>query len=185
MSGTTNDSIEFQNDSIHICSICLDPITNEKRCIAKYCMHQFCHDCLQQWLNNNNSCPLCKVQIQSVMYNLKSDFDYEERFVDYKSPANKTQDETPPYYEDDEYDNDRSASFDLTDISLMEVVSYGITEDFDIITFNNSSCEDGSESGNNTVTEYPETNSDQSVQSKSTVSDKDSSGSIRDFDFDF
>lgn len=77
-----DDSIAFIDDNSAInCAICLDSIAAENRCVAIDCMHQFCDDCLQQWLNRTSACPLCNKNIKSVMYNIKSDIDYEQRFV--------------------------------------------------------------------------------------------------------
>lgn len=83
-----HSTTEFNvNDAMQhaiICAICLDSIAAEKRCVAIDCMHQFCDDCLQQWLNSKNSsvCPLCNGTIKLILYSIKSDIDYKQRFPD-------------------------------------------------------------------------------------------------------
>jgi hypothetical protein len=39
------------------CPICFDNIKNT---ITTKCNHTFCNSCLQIWLKNNDSCPLCR-----------------------------------------------------------------------------------------------------------------------------
>lgn len=43
------------------CSICLESInTNTTYTI---CNHKFHHSCLSTWIQNNNTCPLCRTQL--------------------------------------------------------------------------------------------------------------------------
>lgn len=176
-----DDSTEL-NDSAQICSICLDTITIEKRCVAKDCMHQFCHGCLQQWLNVRSLCPLCKVAIESVMYNIKTDTDYEEQFIDHDG-YNSSDNDTPPY-DDDEYDDDieidnssAASSYDMDDFNFIEVVNNGVTEySVQIQTLNNVSSEDGGESGSDDIIELSDSDTEYSSRS---------SASIRSSDIDF
>jgi len=39
------------------CSICMNPIKNKYK---TKCNHNFCGVCLGQWLEKNDSCPLCR-----------------------------------------------------------------------------------------------------------------------------
>ena len=40
------------------CSICLSDIFENK--IILICDHEFHFNCLNEWINRNNSCPLCR-----------------------------------------------------------------------------------------------------------------------------
>ena len=44
------------------CSICLNPL-HRKRLLP--CMHQFHPQCINQWIEINNSCPLCREPIDT------------------------------------------------------------------------------------------------------------------------
>jgi hypothetical protein len=39
------------------CPICLDPPTD---LVALHCGHAVCYPCLRRWLNEDESCPLCR-----------------------------------------------------------------------------------------------------------------------------
>lgn len=56
----------------HFCSICQTNIKkNQIKRLA--CNHAFCKTCLNEWRNNNNSCPNCRNTIQKPHhYNLRS-----------------------------------------------------------------------------------------------------------------
>lgn len=71
------------NNSVHFCAICMNSIDADERCVAIDCMHQLCHNCLEQWLNTKSSCPSCDKIITSVIYNIKSDIDYEQQIVEH------------------------------------------------------------------------------------------------------
>lgn len=40
------------------CPICLDPVSNYRGILD--CNHEYCKECISEWTNNDNSCPLCK-----------------------------------------------------------------------------------------------------------------------------
>ena len=42
---------------IEDCSICLREITDP---ISGLCSHRFCRECICPWLENHNTCPLCR-----------------------------------------------------------------------------------------------------------------------------
>lgn len=51
------------NESIKddVCVICLLQLCEENNTVVELnCVHQFHSDCIQQWLNHKNECPLCK-----------------------------------------------------------------------------------------------------------------------------
>tara|TARA_Y100001970_G_scaffold270830_1_gene365254 strand:- start:1039 stop:1416 length:378 start_codon:yes stop_codon:yes gene_type:complete len=53
------------------CSICMNTIKDK---FQTKCEHNFCKSCLRQWLEKNNSCPLCrKVLIDNSNKNLTID----------------------------------------------------------------------------------------------------------------
>jgi len=44
------------------CSICLSEYEpNEKLKILPHCLHRFHSDCIDQWLQSNGTCPICRV----------------------------------------------------------------------------------------------------------------------------
>ena len=51
--------IEDKNDKLITCPICVSDHTNY--CITK-CNHEFCKDCLYEWLESNNNCPICNYE---------------------------------------------------------------------------------------------------------------------------
>lgn len=64
------------------CTICLDTRETQNRCVINDCMHQFCLECIRQWLVESGLCPLCQSKIQSILHNIKSDTDFEEEPID-------------------------------------------------------------------------------------------------------
>lgn len=58
--------IEEDEDS-HMCTICRSSITIGS---LTQCGHKYCKDCLEHWLRNSRSCPMCKTQISEMtIYN--------------------------------------------------------------------------------------------------------------------
>ncbi|MBM3931312.1 MAG: hypothetical protein FJ336_08590, partial [Sphingomonadales bacterium] len=43
------------------CPICMDVIQNE--CLVTKCGHKYCGKCINQWLEENSSCPYCRAPI--------------------------------------------------------------------------------------------------------------------------
>ena len=46
------------------CPICLEKIQNKAR--PDSCGHLGCNQCLKTWLNNNNTCPVCREPIRYI-----------------------------------------------------------------------------------------------------------------------
>jgi len=46
------------------CSVCLDDFNDGEKISECTCKHRFHQKCLLQWLNQNNSCPLCKAKVR-------------------------------------------------------------------------------------------------------------------------
>ncbi len=57
---------DVQVNSEETCSICLE---NNVNCETN-CSHHFHAACLSQWINKNNSCPLCRGNISCINTNL-------------------------------------------------------------------------------------------------------------------
>ena len=53
-----NNDINDSEEKIE-CSICLE----NKELVATNCNHSFCENCLIEWLQKNENCPLCREKI--------------------------------------------------------------------------------------------------------------------------
>jgi hypothetical protein len=45
------------------CPICFNQFPTEEMMITQ-CAHQFCQECLQEWLSSHDTCPICRFQLQ-------------------------------------------------------------------------------------------------------------------------
>lgn len=45
------------------CSICFDPIKLEEKIYRIPCEHKFHIICINSWLDDNNTCPLCRLDV--------------------------------------------------------------------------------------------------------------------------
>lgn len=63
-----------------ICCVCLGTI-NEKA-LLDMCLHVFCFECIKMWSRKKAVCPLCTVPFKTIMYNIKSDYEYLEYRID-------------------------------------------------------------------------------------------------------
>lgn len=61
------------------CAICLGTCTN--KCFSDSCRHQFCFTCLLEWSKVKAECPLCKQPFKSIIYNIKSNDEYDEHII--------------------------------------------------------------------------------------------------------
>ena len=55
--------------SDEICSICLNNFNNK---ISTTCLHFFCKECIRKWLLKNNTCPMCRSNINKLNFNNQS-----------------------------------------------------------------------------------------------------------------
>ncbi|KAL7717005.1 RING-type E3 ubiquitin transferase [Entamoeba marina] len=56
-----NVNIDDQNNSPSFqCMICLD---QAKNAVVTQCGHMYCWECLEQWLNQQHTCPICKSEV--------------------------------------------------------------------------------------------------------------------------
>ncbi|KAL0278824.1 UNVERIFIED_CONTAM: hypothetical protein PYX00_000520 [Menopon gallinae] len=67
------------------CAICLGKL--QKKSFTDSCLHQFCFQCLLQWSKVKPECPLCKQPFKSIIYNVRSNFDYDQYHIERREPA--------------------------------------------------------------------------------------------------
>lgn len=48
------------------CAICLDEVKGPDQAELDSCQHAFCFVCINQWVQSENSCPLCKQEITKI-----------------------------------------------------------------------------------------------------------------------
>ena len=63
MTESTNESMSTQSECSNECTICLLQYTDETK-KATECQHIFHQECIDRWLQENNSCPLCRTCLQ-------------------------------------------------------------------------------------------------------------------------
>ena len=63
MTESTNESMSTQSECSNECTICLLQYTDETK-KATECRHIFHQECIDRWLQENNSCPLCRTCLQ-------------------------------------------------------------------------------------------------------------------------
>ena len=51
-------------DRIDSCCICMEDVDSKKNCVTTECGHTFCASCLFRYLEENNTCPLCRVVLR-------------------------------------------------------------------------------------------------------------------------
>ena len=52
--------LEYKHYKNGSCIICLENIDKSKNIIKLQCGHDFHKECLLEWLNKNDNCPICK-----------------------------------------------------------------------------------------------------------------------------
>ena len=52
----------YDNQTINSCCICLENFIQGEYITELPCNHLFHNKCISQWFNNNNKCPLCKLE---------------------------------------------------------------------------------------------------------------------------
>lgn len=50
-------------EETHRCCICLQQYKIEEKIVEMYCNHLFHPECIDEWLNYNPSCPICRMDI--------------------------------------------------------------------------------------------------------------------------
>lgn len=66
------------------CPICLATPQNDAK--SDSCSHNFCFSCLKEWCKVKAECPLCKMPIHSIFYNIRSDSEYDEYKISMPKP---------------------------------------------------------------------------------------------------
>mmetsp|Transcript_16352 Transcript_16352/g.27014 ORF Transcript_16352/g.27014 Transcript_16352/m.27014 type:complete len:196 (+) Transcript_16352:86-673(+) len=61
----TSSTAEFSQPESVICAICRSEPSGSA--IKLPCDHQFCFDCIREWSNTKNSCPLCYVKFSQLV----------------------------------------------------------------------------------------------------------------------
>ena len=59
----TSNLIVVLPESNEICSICLQIFSENEILSQLPCQHKFHNSCINSWLNNNQSCPLCRAAL--------------------------------------------------------------------------------------------------------------------------
>lgn len=55
--------ISPQDNTVFICSICLEELTGPSSIVKTPCVHYFHEDCLATWCKNRMSCPMCRQDV--------------------------------------------------------------------------------------------------------------------------
>ena len=79
-----SDGTVNQSDS-DTCLICLEPMNN--RSLTDTCMHSFCLQCLNEWSQNHNICPLCRRVYRNILSNYVSQSEFDLIAVPHIGPA--------------------------------------------------------------------------------------------------
>jgi hypothetical protein len=72
---------EEEQELVPTCTICIQEYSN--RTFLRPCYHSFCFTCIKHWINIDNCsvvCPICRQQINSLVYNID---DEENTFDEY------------------------------------------------------------------------------------------------------
>lgn len=62
LSGSQDESVNVEHEA-DICSICRDPLELDETAKKIVCAHVFHQACIDQWLMNANTCPLCRIVV--------------------------------------------------------------------------------------------------------------------------
>lgn len=66
----------YYKDEAVQCVICLEE--TQVKSLVTPCFHQFCQFCLFQWINVRRFCPVCRQNINKVVYNIVSNITYDD-----------------------------------------------------------------------------------------------------------
>lgn len=109
--GARRKSDSAANTSIQVCAICLDSIGAKNKCFADNCLHQFCYDCITEWLKSKKECPLCKRHLVRIMYDIESDGTYKlKNFDEMEVRAEESDDDSQMELSDDMERDEESES---------------------------------------------------------------------------
>ena len=54
------DNVSPLHQPLFVCSICLDDSNENVKTLL--CGHKFHKDCIEEWLNREESCPMCRIE---------------------------------------------------------------------------------------------------------------------------
>ena len=60
------------------CPICLQKLLVKSKSYAPNCFHAFCFECLLEWTKVKYSCPLCKREMDRIVYDVQSRLQFKE-----------------------------------------------------------------------------------------------------------
>ena len=88
-----------------VCSICLDNLS--QRCVVYPCCHEFDFACIREWCSGNRKCPVCRLDVKEIMYDIKSQTEYKI----WNREAAEYDDE------DEDYDDDYGQAYEEQEIN--------------------------------------------------------------------
>ena len=67
----TKKENQKKNESEEVCPICHEKMNNFDDIVETQCSHKFCEECIKVWLEKNNTCPFCRMDIteDTVVFN--------------------------------------------------------------------------------------------------------------------
>ncbi|KAH7638457.1 hypothetical protein HUG17_2490 [Dermatophagoides farinae] len=83
-SSTDNDDDNVQQQ----CAICLEDIREKTRLLP--CSHQFCQYCLFQWINVKLYCPVCRQNVEKLLFKNTTANSYDEVLIKSKSSSSSS-----------------------------------------------------------------------------------------------
>ena len=69
------------SSNISSCSICLETIKAKAKAYGGSCLHEFCFNCIRDWIKLKPECPLCKEPIKTIIHSVVSNDNYQEMTV--------------------------------------------------------------------------------------------------------
>ena len=69
---------DLKKESYGDCAICMEKLDASKNFARTNCKHAFCLTCLMRSLKDNNSCPLCRANIEEEKPKTSKSLDFEE-----------------------------------------------------------------------------------------------------------
>lgn len=87
------------------CTICFDEIKDQA--ILNRCSHEYCYECIRQWSDNSNKCPLCKAQYSYIIhFKNKKRIREKVKIREFLSDGSRFLFEDSSYFDSDDSEND-------------------------------------------------------------------------------
>lgn len=58
-----HDGMCGRHHHIETCTVCLEAVMNNQKCVLKKCGHSFHKKCIDRWTRRSNTCPKCRTVI--------------------------------------------------------------------------------------------------------------------------